>query len=97
MCIPITVILTKFVSCTPDGTEEPATWGYTLDDDFGSYFYDGFESLAEGADAVSTKNLLATIGKHHPHFLDDIAHEGGLMLQGSWIDIEELEPELANG
>ena len=97
MCIPITVILTKFVSCTSDGTEEPATWGYTLDDDVGSYFYDGFESLAEAADAVSLKNLLDTIGKHHPHFLDDIEREGGLMLQGSWIDIEELEPELANG
>lgn len=66
---------------------------YTLDDDSESYFYDGFESLAEAADAVSPKRLLATIGKHRPALLYEIERERGLMLQGFWISFDELGQE----
>ena len=66
--------------------------------DSGSRFYDGYESLEEAADAISPKNLLSTVGEYFPYVLDLIEEEGGLMLGGLWVGIEDLQagPENEN-
>ena len=61
-------------------------------------FTTDYESLEEAADAISPKNLLSTLGKHFPDALDLIEEEGGLMLDGLWVGIEDLQagPENEN-
>lgn len=93
---PVQILLTKFVCCDSDGTEKSTTWGYTLDDDFESCFYDGYESVAEAADAISPKNVLCTVAKRHPHFLAGIEREGGLLLENLWVNIADLRAESEN-
>ena len=98
MFIPVCIILTKFTCYDSDGNENCTGFGFTVDDDVESRFYDGYESLEEAADAISPKNLLSTIGKHFPDALDLIEEEGGLMLGGLWVGIEDLQagPENEN-
>jgi hypothetical protein len=96
---PVAILLTRFIYCDTNGNEYRPAWGYTLDEDFHSSFYDGYESLAEVVDALSPKNLLDTVGRHTPDFLSGIDREGGLMLDNTWVDIDDLatEPASENG
>ena len=98
MFIPVCIILTKFTCYDSGGNENCTGFGFTVDDDSGSRFYDGYESLEEAADAISPKNLLSTVGEYFPYVLDLIEEEGGLMLGGLWVGIEDLQagPENEN-
>ncbi len=98
MGIPVYVILTKFICYDSRGNENCTSFGFTVDDDVESRFYDDYESLEDAADAISPKNLLSTLGKHFPDALDLIEQDGGLMFDGLWVDIEDLQagPENEN-
>ncbi len=93
MCVLLckTLVITKFTCYDSDGSENCTGFGFTVDDDSESRFYDGYESLEEEAEAVSPKNLLSTVGKHFPYVLDLIEEDGGLMLDCLWVDIEDLQ------
>ncbi len=88
------ICLTKFHSCDCNGNEQDTAWGHRLWDDFDSLYSDSYESLEAAVDALSAKNVLRTIvGHDHPYFLDDIKRHGGLLLDGSWVYIEDLGVE----
>ncbi len=96
MANPVGIFLTKFICCDSADNEEDTSWGYRIYDDFDSIFYDSYESLEEAVDALSRNCVLSTIARHSPRFLVGIEREGGILLDGIWVDIEDLRVEPEN-
>jgi hypothetical protein len=92
MCNVVVILLTKFVYFDSECNENSSACGYTIDDDFESCFDDRYESLSDAADALSPKNILTTLLKRFPRFVDVIEHEGSATINGICIDVENLSP-----